>query len=78
MTLPAMEEKKRCFLRGPYREVIIGKIDWTGIMVMSSVRDCTANYSSVLSSEREPYMKKKESNCSSKKFKTWSSAPKRT
>jgi hypothetical protein len=33
------------------------------------VSDCTANYRPVLSSEREPYMKKKESNYHSKKLK---------
>jgi hypothetical protein len=37
--------------------------------------DCTANYRPA-SSERAPYMKKKESNCHSKKFEIWSSAPK--
>jgi hypothetical protein len=34
-----------------------------------NLRDCTANYRPVLSSERAPYMKKKESNCPSKKCK---------
>jgi hypothetical protein len=40
------------------------------------IRDCTANYRLILSSERAPYMKKKDSNCHSMKFKIWSSAPK--
>jgi hypothetical protein len=37
----------------------------------------TVNYRSVLSSERAPYMKKKESNFHSKKCNIWSPAPKR-
>jgi hypothetical protein len=37
---------------------------------------CTENYRPVLSSERAPYMKKKESNCHSKKCKICSLAPK--
>jgi hypothetical protein len=45
-------------------------------MIMCPVRDCTANYRPVLSSERAPYMKKKESICLSKKFKIWLSTPK--
>jgi hypothetical protein len=35
----------------------------------------TANYRSILSSERAPYLKKKESNCHSKKCNIWSPAP---
>jgi hypothetical protein len=37
---------------------------------------CTANYRPVLSSERAPYMKNKESNCHSNKYNIWSLAPK--
>jgi hypothetical protein len=39
-----------------------------------NLRDCTANYRPVLSSEKAHYMKK-ESNCHSKKCKIWSPAP---
>jgi hypothetical protein len=41
-----------------------------------NLRHCTANYRPVLSSERVPYMKNKESNCHSKKCNIWSPAPK--
>jgi hypothetical protein len=41
-----------------------------------NLRHCTANYRPVLSSERAPYLKMKESNCHSKKCNIWSSAPK--
>jgi hypothetical protein len=41
-----------------------------------NLRDCTANYRPVLSSERVPYMKKKGSYCHSKKCNIWSSVPK--
>jgi hypothetical protein len=37
---------------------------------------CIANYRPVLSSERAPYMKNKESNCHSNKCNVWSPAPK--
>jgi hypothetical protein len=37
--------------------------------------DCTVNYTPVLSSERAPYMKKKESKFQTKKIKNWSLAP---
>jgi hypothetical protein len=37
---------------------------------------CTANYRPVLSSERAPYMKNKESNCHSNKCNIWSLAQK--
>jgi hypothetical protein len=40
------------------------------------LRDCTANYRPVLSLERAPYMKKKETNCHAKKCNIWSIAPK--
>jgi hypothetical protein len=40
------------------------------------VSDCTAIYRPALSSERVPYIKKRESNCHSKKFKIWLWAPK--
>jgi hypothetical protein len=38
-------------------------------------RHCTANYRSVLLSERAPYMKNKESNCRSDNCNIWSPAP---
>jgi hypothetical protein len=34
--------------------------------------DCTEDYRPVLSSERMPYMKEKESNCHTKTIKIWS------
>jgi hypothetical protein len=40
-----------------------------GPSLLQPVHDCTANYRSVLSSERAPYKKKRESNCQSKKLK---------
>jgi hypothetical protein len=40
------------------------------------LRNCTANYRPVLSSERAPCMKNKESNCHSNKCNIWSLAPK--
>jgi hypothetical protein len=40
------------------------------------LRHCTANYRPVLSSERAPYMKNKESNSHSNKCNIWSLAPK--
>jgi hypothetical protein len=40
-----------------------------------NLRHCTANYRPVLSSERAPYMKNKESNCHSNKCNIWSPAP---
>jgi hypothetical protein len=36
---------------------------------LKPVSDCTANYTPVLSSEKAPYVKKKESNCQTKKIK---------
>jgi hypothetical protein len=39
------------------------------------LRHCTANYRPVLSSERAPYMKYKESNCHSNECNIWSQAP---
>jgi hypothetical protein len=41
-----------------------------------NLRHCTVNYGPVLSSERVPYMKNKESNCHSNKCGIWSLAPK--
>jgi hypothetical protein len=41
-----------------------------------NLRHCTANYRPILSSERVPYMKNKESNCHSNKCNIWSLAPK--
>jgi hypothetical protein len=41
-----------------------------------NLRHCTANYRPVLSPERAPYMRQKESNCHTKKCKIWSSVPK--
>jgi hypothetical protein len=41
-----------------------------------SLRYCTANYRPVLSSERAPYMRNKESNSHSNKCNIWSLAPK--
>jgi hypothetical protein len=35
---------------------------------------CTANYRPIISSERVPYMKKKESDSQTKKIKMWSCA----
>jgi hypothetical protein len=40
-----------------------------------NLHHCTVNYRPVLSSERAPYMKNKESNCHSKKCSIWSPAP---
>jgi hypothetical protein len=40
------------------------------------LRQCSANYGPVLSSERAPYMKNKVSNCHSNKCSIWSPAPK--
>jgi hypothetical protein len=40
-----------------------------------NLRHCTANYRPVLSSERTPYMKNKESKCHSNKCNIWSLAP---
>jgi hypothetical protein len=37
---------------------------------------CTANYRPILSSERAPYMRNKESNCHSNKCNIWSLVPK--
>jgi hypothetical protein len=41
-----------------------------------NLHHCTENYRLVLSSEREPYMKNKESNCHSNKCNMWSLTPK--
>jgi hypothetical protein len=41
-----------------------------------NLRHCIANYRPVLSSERAPCMKNKESNCHSNKCNIWSFAPK--
>jgi hypothetical protein len=40
-----------------------------------NLRHCTANHRPVLSSERTPYMKNKESNCHSNKCNSWLPAP---
>jgi hypothetical protein len=42
-----------------------------------NLRHCTANCRPILSSERAPYVKNKESNCHSNKSNIWSRAPKR-
>jgi hypothetical protein len=39
-----------------------------------NLRHCIANYGPILSSERAPYMKNKESNCHSNKYNIWSPA----
>jgi hypothetical protein len=63
-------------IRGPYT-----KTNWltdrrSQYNFNLNLRDCTANYKPVLSSERAFYMKKKDSACHSKICKIWSSAPK--
>jgi hypothetical protein len=51
------------------------KTNWpTQYNLKLNLRHCTTNYGPVLSSERAPYMKNKESNCHSNKCNTWSLA----